>query len=347
MTTGVTPIPRWFHPNRRHLVAPRLIDPSGRRGPTPGQARGPAWRRTGYGFYVPAWVDATLVEQRILEAGALLPGYGAVTGWAALRWLGGTWFTGVRADGTALPISLATIDIRPRAGIVPCEERLDPEEIASHDGLRVTRSLRSTLFQMRYSPSLWEAVIVADMAAFSDLVSLDELWPYALAHAGMTGIPQAREAIGHADENAWSPMEVVMRLIWTWTAGLPRPFTNRPVFDLHGRHVGTPDLLDVEAGVYGEYDGAMHLDGKRRLRDLVREDAFRRLGLEGVVMVAGESRDEVAARIVAARERALRHSNPRLWTIEQPAWWIPTETVAQRRELGEAQRARLLARRSA
>ena len=292
-------------------------------------------------------MDATLVEQRILEAGALLPGHGGVTGWAALRWLGGTWFTGLRADGTALPIALATIDIRSRAGIVPCEERLDPEEITVRDGLRVTRALRSTLFQMRYADSLWDAVIVADMAAFSDLVPLDELWPYALAHSGMTGIPQARDAIGHADENAWSPMEVVMRLIWTCTAGLPRPLTNRPVFDLYGRHIGTPDLLDVEAGVYGEYDGAMHLDGKRRLRDLVREDAFRRLGLEGVVMVAGETRDEVAARIVAARERAMRHGNPRLWTTDQPAWWIPTETVAQRRALSEVERTRLLARRSA
>ena len=67
----------------------------------------------------------------------------------------------------------------------------------------------------------------------------------------------------------------------------------------------------------------------------------------GVVMVAGEIRDEVAARIVAARERALSHSNLRLWTIDQPAWWIPTETVAQRRALSEAERARLLARRSA
>jgi len=292
-------------------------------------------------------VDATLVEQRILEAGALLPGHGGVTGWAALRWLGGTWFTGMRADGTALPVALATIDIRSRAGIVPCEERLDPQEITVHDGLRVTRPLRSTLFQMRYADSLWDAVVVADMAAFSDLVPLHELWPYALAHSGMTGIPQAREAIGHADENAWSPMEVVMRLIWTRTAGLPRPLTNRPVFDLQGRHIGTPDLLDVEAGLFGEYDGAMHLDGKRRLRDLVREDAFRRLGLGGVVMVAGETRDEVAARIVAARERALSHSNPRLWTIDQPAWWLPTETVAQRRALSEAERARLLARRSA
>jgi hypothetical protein len=119
------------------------------------------------------------------------------------------------------------------------------------------------------------------------------------------------------------------------------------VFDLHGRHIGTPDLLDTEAGVYGEYDSEIHLDGRRRLKDLTREDAFRRLGLEPVVMVTGQSRDEVAARIVAAYERAMRGGGPRLWTIEQPTWWIPTETVAQRRALAEAERARLLSRRTA
>jgi hypothetical protein len=119
------------------------------------------------------------------------------------------------------------------------------------------------------------------------------------------------------------------------------------VFDLHGRHVGTPDLLDVESGLFGEYDSAFHLEGSRRLRDQVREDAFRRVGLEPVVMIAGQSRYEVADRIVAARARALRQANPRLWTIEQPPWWVPTETVAQRRALSDPDRARLLASRAA
>ncbi len=64
-------------------------------------------------------------------------------------------------------------------------------------------------------------------------------------------------------------------------------------------------------------------------------------------MVTGQDRDEVASRIVRAHDRALRHGNDRLWTIEQPTWWLPTETVAQRRALSEADRARLLARRTA
>ena len=71
---------------------------------------------------------------------------------------------------------------------------MNADEIISHDRLLITRALRSTLFEMRYADTLWAAVIAADMAAFNDLVSIDELWTYALAHAGMTGIPQARDA---------------------------------------------------------------------------------------------------------------------------------------------------------
>jgi hypothetical protein len=32
-------------------------------------------------------------------------------------------------------------------------------------------------------------------------------------------------------------------------AGLPRPDVNQPVFDLDGRFLGIPDLLDLEAGL--------------------------------------------------------------------------------------------------
>jgi hypothetical protein len=329
------------------LVNPVRIDPKGVMGPTRSQTQRRGWRRSSHGLYVPSWVDPSVVEQRIVEAAAVCPPYGSITGWAALRWLGGRWFEGTRREGSPLPVTIATTDARPQAGIAISAERLNVNEVIAHERLIITRALRSTLFEMRYADSAWAAVVVADMAAFSDLVSLDELWPYALAHGGMTGIPQARDAVQLADENTWSPMETVMRLIWTITAGLARPLTNQPIFDLQGRHVGTPDLLDVESGVFGEYDSQLHLDGKRRLKDLVREDSFRRLGLEPVVMIAGQSRDEVAARIVATRERAMSHPRPRLWTTQQPSWWIPTETVAQRRALSTADRARLLAHRAA
>ena len=346
MRDGVTRLPVPYHPNRRELVNPVGIDPRGVIGPTRGETQGDRWRCTSHGYYVPSWVDSAVVEQRIVEAAAVCPPFGAVTGWAGLRWLGGHWFDGLGRDGSLLPVTLATTDARPQPGIAISQERLNPAELVAHDRLIITCASRSTLFEMRYAPSLWDAVVVADMAAYSDLVSLDELWPYALAHAGMTGIPQARDAVGLADENSWSPREVILRLIWERVAGLRRPLTNRPVFDLHGRHLGTPDLLDVESGVFGEYDGGVHLAGSRRRKDLEREDTFVRAGLEPVVMVAGQSHDAVAARLLAAHERALRHPRPRLWTIEPPPWWIPTHTVALRRALTVRERARLLTYRT-
>src|SRR5688500_12559606 len=85
------PIP--FNDRRPGLVAPIAVDPRGATGPTRGEARGPHWRTTRRGLFVPAVVERT-PEQRALEAGAVLHDGEAVTGWAALHWSGGSWFTG-------------------------------------------------------------------------------------------------------------------------------------------------------------------------------------------------------------------------------------------------------------
>ncbi|MBV9831068.1 MAG: hypothetical protein JOZ82_05685, partial [Marmoricola sp.] len=159
-----------FHPARPHLVRPVRVDPSGRDGPTPKQARGPHWRRTSRGLYVPATVQRSL-EQRIVEAAAVLPDGGAVTGWAALRWQGGHWFDGLDRTGGERPVVLASCaqDITPQAGLVPCEERLNPAEILVVDGLNVVVPARAVFFEMRYAPTFVDAVVAMDMAAFADL----------------------------------------------------------------------------------------------------------------------------------------------------------------------------------
>ena len=69
-------------------MRPVPIDPAGVDGPTRGQAQGPGYRQTSAGLYVPASVDANVVEQRILEQAARIRTYGAITGWASLRWQG-------------------------------------------------------------------------------------------------------------------------------------------------------------------------------------------------------------------------------------------------------------------
>ena len=136
-----------------------------------------------------------------------------------------------------------------------------------------------------------------------------------------------------------------MRLIWTIEAGLPRPWCNVPVFDRHGRHIGTPDLIDVEAGVVGEYDGALHLEGSQRARDVRREALFRAHGLEYVTMLAGDLAhlDAFLDRLTAAHRRARRVAETRRsCTVEPPPWWQPSDSVEARRNLTGRARERVM-----
>jgi hypothetical protein len=349
-----TPYPplREFHPNRPGLVEPVTLDPTGLTGPTRAQARGKRWRRTSKGYFVPVTVDGSLVEQRIVEASSVLTTHGGVTGWAQLRWSGGRWFDGLAAGGRELrPVDLgsALTDLRSQPGIRISHEHLDLAELMWVDGLPVTTSLRSLLFEVRHARTLVAAVTAIDMAAYSDLVSLAEFDDYVARHPGWPGIRQARAARDLADENSWSPREVWLRLVWMTDAGFPRPLMNVPVFDREGRHIGTPDLLDVRAGVAGEYEGAdAHLDAETRHRDLTREDAFRRVGLEYFTVVSRDARnrERLVARMTAARSRApWLAEEQRRWSVVPPARWIPTLTVAQRRALTADQARRWLAHR--
>ena len=341
----------------RPVVAPVRVDPSGASGPTRKVARGRRWRWTSKGLVVPAEVDGALLDQRVVEAAAVLPDdWGGVTGWAGLGWMGGRWFDGMPwGGGPGRPVVLAiggnrAIRPQPSYAILTTEERLAPHDLITVDGVRLTTATRSVAFEMRYARSLREAVTTLDMACFNDLVSIDEVAAYAENLNGWTGIPQCREALALADENVWSPQESEMGLEWELDGGFPRPLHNQPLFDLDGRPLGTPDLLDPVNGVIGEYDGGLHLAGAQRARDLVREEGFRSHGLEYVVKVAADRRDPAAylRRLRRSYERAAHiPSSRRRWTVEPPSGWRDTTTVAARRALDDYWRERLLAHRTA
>ncbi len=242
---------------RPGVVAPVPVDPLGLRGPTAGRARGPRWRRAGPGLFVPSHVPLG-VEQRIVEAVSSLP-RGAATGWAALCWMGARWFDGEAPDGTPRPVPVAVGDqhmTRHRAGREVSEDWLFAGDVITLDGLPVTVPARSVTYEARVAPDLIAAVRAVDMSVY-DLTPLDELHAYTQRLISRPGAVQLRKALALADENAWSPMEVVMRQFWK--RHLDRPLScNTPVFDRVGRHLFTRDLLDIEAGVAGEYDGSVH-----------------------------------------------------------------------------------------
>ncbi len=342
-----TPPP--FHEDRLGLVAPVRVDAQGVAGPTRGQARGPRWRATGCGFYVPADVVAT-PQQRTVEAAVVLREDEAVTGWAALLWEGAAWLDGTGRCREERPVPLvARRHVIGQAGASISQEFLNPAHITVVDGLSLTSRVRSVTFEMRYAASLGAAIEAIDMACYSDLVSLAEVSAYVQQLGPVTGIQQARDALAEAEENSWSPRETRMRGVWTRLAGLARPRCNVPVFSLDGRHLGTPDLICPVTGLVGLYHGDSHLSLVGASKDNRQDADFREVGLEPVAMFATDwnDLDDVTRRLVAAERRARARAGVREWTIEPPSWWTPTETVAQRRALSDWQRERYLRYRRA
>ncbi|MDR7252051.1 hypothetical protein J2X46_001027 [Nocardioides sp. BE266] len=215
--------------------------------------------------------------------------------------------------------------------------------------MRVTTPLWSVAFEMRKAPSDEAAIVAFDMAAFNDLVSVAELADFLDTDlVARWGVERVRRVLPLLDENAWSPMEPVMRLTWLDEVRPHRLLSNHPVFDSSGRFVGTPDGIDPDAGVYGMYDGALHLAGDVRHKDVAKEAAYRALGLEGATMMAGDLADRgpFQVRLREAYARAARKpASDRSWSVDLPAWWIDTTTVAARRELSTYDQRRLLAHR--
>ncbi|MFC7504380.1 hypothetical protein [Nocardioides sp. GCM10030258] len=332
-------------PGRPGLVWPVALDPSGRDGPTEAQARGRGWVRATRGLYVPADLDPTLAtDQRIVTAAALLPPGGALTGWAALRWSGARHLDGMRGRvDLPVPLAVPPSSLRPRRGVRLTEAAYLRRALVEVDGLTLTTPCASTAFEVLHAPSLVDAVAVVDRACAADLVSLAEMEAWTERLAGARWVTRLRTTIALADENCWSPAETAMRLCWL-DIGIRTIVCNRPVFDLEGRFLGTPDLLDLELGVAGEYDGPLHLAGQQRAKDIRREGVFRRAGLEYVEMVAADLGDttDFIQRTVDARQRARAIPGVRRWTATPPDGWVSTHTVARRRALTPWQRARFL-----
>jgi hypothetical protein len=305
------------------LTRPVPVDPDGRAGPTKGQARGPSWRRTSTGLYVPSAVDRGRVEQRILEEAGRLGGRGAVSGWAALRLHGGGYFDGRGPDGrSALPVPLVVppgTSLRCAHGIEVHRERLAPTEMTERHGIRCTTPERAAFDAARWAADLRSAVVALDMALAPGVVQLAGLRRHVSAKVGWSGVRVVTRALDLVEPRSRSPEETRLRLIWCLDAGLPAPRCNWPVADASGRFIGSPDLLSEELAVVGEFDGAEHRSRRRQRDDARRDDLFRRVGLESFRVVGADLGDVplVVDRIHAAASRAAASRAPRMWLIKR------------------------------
>lgn len=321
--------PRWKAGCERpsDLVVPVRVDPGGKSGPTKRQASGSRFRQTSPGLYVPASVNSGRVEQRILEQGSRIRSYGAVTGWAALRWRGAAYFDGT-ADGGRVTLPVPLVVGRNRLAsdprVVLSEAHIAPSERTQTGGIWCATVQRALFDEMRHAVDVRAAVVAMDMAAAGCLISVRLMTKYVELRPAWTGVPLVRQALALASNDSCSPRETRLRLIWVLDAGLDPPLCNRPVFDLAGNLLGYPDMFDPEAGMIGEYDGADHKDGERHQADVEREARYRDHGLEYFAVVGGDMRRRqlVVDRIQSTRRRALfLPPDQRNWTLEIPAWW--------------------------
>jgi hypothetical protein len=297
-------------------------------------AQGPRWRRTSFGYYVPAGAtDAELHSsptQRILDVVPLVPTGGAITSWAA------AFVQGVDALDGLDPRSMQPLPVvvyTPRnpgrlssPGVTYLRGRLLPDRVREELGIPVVEPLTATLDAARLAESLEEAVAAVDTVTHAGLISLADLERFIAERPGRRGVQQARRAVALADAAARSPGESRLRVSYQLDAGLPRPRVNVPIFDLEENLLGIGDLLDEDAGFLTEFDGALHRERPKHHADNVREERLEGANLTVVrtdTMDLRSDRRELVARLRSGWRRGHERDRTRdRWTLVEPEWWL-------------------------
>ncbi len=211
----------------------------------------------------------------------------------------------------------------PVAGIDYKQHRLAEDEVSTRAGIPWTSPARTASDLLHTATDLTEAVVALDAMLAAGLPVRDlSLTP------GRRGARQAREALTLARAGVASTWESRLRMLYVLELGLPMPLVNHPVYDLDGRLLGVPDLLDVEAGLVLEFDGSRwsgspvaggHRDRDQHRADNVREELFERAGL---TVVRADGRDvgyyrrRLMARVGAARSDGLKRDRSRdRWVV--------------------------------
>lgn len=286
------------------------------------------YARVARGLWLVVGADPEDPDTRIRLATAGVPGDVVVGGWAAARLHEATRLRRGRpaqVDGRSGIPSRA----EPVLVLVPPETRLvdrpfrrllrtrvparDRAEVA---GVAVTAPDRTAVDVARLCP-LSLAVPVLDRLRALGLVSAGSV-AAALDRCGpLPGLHRARRALAFSVDGAESPQESAMRLLWC-EAGLPVPESNAEILDGTGRFVARVDVLDTEAGLVGEYDGAVHASAGSRSADATRQQRLEQLGL---VVVRATSVDLATPAARAAWCVRLREAHRRARAQPTGATW--------------------------
>lgn len=177
-------------------------------------------------------------------------------------------------------ISRGRMSNRTRTHIRP----LSRDEVTNYDGLSVTNADR-TVVDLAMSVPRDAAVVAADAALASGLVTTSSLDCALKGMAGRAGIKRARGSLALVDGGSESVAETRSRLVFA-DFGLPDPELQADIYDRAGNWVARVDFLWREFGLIGEcdgfgkyFDGADMAETRRRLaREKDRDAALIALG---------------------------------------------------------------------
>lgn len=263
--------------------------------------RGAQWRRISRGWY--RWAGCDLTEGLRLEmVRRMVPPDSAFSGRTAARLLG----LDVVAPPQPEVIVQRPTGITERVEATVSRARLDPSEIVTRQGFRITSPMRTCL-DLAGQLSLVETVVVVDMALHAGLFRLDQFGAYVEDRGGCRGVTGARRAVGLAEPKSESPMESRLRMLLVG-AGLPRPQAQVPVHDPAGIFAGRLDLYYPKARLGLEYDGENHRE--RLTDDNRRQNRLQKLGIALLRYTAPDLRERPHVILGEVRNALRRGTTP-------------------------------------
>lgn len=222
---------------------------------------GPRFRRLFPDVHVTA---TTKVDFALLSRAAhvLVAPHGVLAGYSAAQVLGAPC---APPDAPAEVLLLSGYRRRPCPGLAVHRDTIDPSDVITENGLRVTTPACTAAHLARWAADLTEAVVAVDA-----LCRAHELDPACVLHApaGGRGVGRLTEVVRLADRRSQSPMESRIRIA-IQQAGLPVPVSQHQV--TVGGHCYDLDLAYPELKIAIEYNGAEHRTADRAHRDLIRE----------------------------------------------------------------------------
>ncbi|HZC51109.1 MAG TPA: DUF559 domain-containing protein [Mycobacterium sp.] len=251
--------------------------------------------------YVPLYKDVYLPRDAeltaVLHAKACWlrsRGRGVVAGFSASALYGSKWI-----DAT-LPAAIIDTNRRPVPGVQVWEERIEADEIAVVDGMRITTPARTALDLARRCP-LGVAVAALDALTQATELKLADIELLVDRYRGRRGMKAARAALGLVDGGAQSPKETWLRLLLI-EAGFPRPQTQIPVRNEWGWAEAYLDMGWEDIRIAVEYDGDQHRSSRYQyVKDIRRLEMLECMGWRVVRVVAEDHPDDIIRRVGEAR----------------------------------------------